>query len=292
MKFVDTHCHIHEDDYPLDRVEVLKNAANAGVTEIFCVGTDIKSSQDAIQFANEFDEKFGVKISATIGVHPHEVKDLVEADYDVLSNLVNCAQDSLPSKIKNGQISGPFLHEKTVLCAKLAGIGEIGLDYFYEFSPREVQIKALERQLQIASDHNLPVSFHVRDGAKNSHSAFVDFWSIIANFPKIRGVMHSFTDTRDNLNRALNNGFFIGVNGIITFNKDPDQTAMYRAIPLDRILLETDTPFLSPKPFRGKPNQPSRIREIAEFLAEFMNVPVEKIAEQTTKNARAFLSNQ
>ena len=257
MKLIDTHCHIHESDYPLDRATVLRDAATANVTEIFCIGTDVESSRDAVRFAREFDGKFGVKISATVGAHPHHAKDLVDADYDVLKKLATEA----------------------------VGMGEIGLDYFYEFSPRKAQIAALERQLQIAVDHNLPVVFHTRDGGKNSYSAFDDIWSIIDNFPGIRGIFHSFTDTRENLKRAVDRGFFIGVNGIMTFNKNPEQAEMYRTIPLDRMVIETDAPFLSPKPFRGKTNQPSYVRNIAEFIASTHSVSLAKIANQTTKNA-------
>lgn len=258
---VDTHCHIHRRDFPLDLHEVLENAAVNDVMKIFCVGSDLKSSREAIEFQQKFNNEFGVKIFTILGTHPHEAKNFTNDDEVDLRKLIRENQGTVK------------------------GIGEIGLDYFYEFSPRDKQIAVFEQQLQIAIDHDLPVSFHVRDKTETP-AVFDDFWPIINNFPQIRGVMHSFTDTRANLEIALSHGFYVGVNGIITFNKNPVQTEMYRAISLDRILLETDAPFLAPIPFRGKPDQPAYIKNIAEFLAEFANKSIQEIAEQTTKNAR------
>jgi len=257
---IDSHCHIHEDDYPLDPHEVLKNSAKNNVTKIFCIGTNLESSQKAVKFAKKFNDLSDVSIFATLGVHPHESLTFTDNDNIEIRKLIK----EKPSNIK--------------------GIGEIGLDYYYEFSPRDAQISAFESQLQIALDHSLPVSFHLRDDVKNPGRVFEDFWPIVSNFPKVRGIMHSFTDTHANMEIAIDRGFYIGVNGIVTFNKNPEQTKMYRSIPIERLVLETDAPYLSPTPFRGKISQPSYIKNIAEFLAEFLNKPIEEISEMTTKN--------
>jgi len=246
--FVDTHCHIHENDFSLDVDQVLENAQVAGVTKMICVGTSVESSQQAISFATD---KEG--IYASIGVHPHDTK----GGYDI----------------------NAFAGTSN----KIVAVGEIGLDYFYTNSPREVQIEALKAQLAVASAHDLPVIFHVRE-------AFDDFWPVFDSFPGLRGVLHSFTDTKEQLDKALERGLFIGVNGISTFSKDDVQKAMFDAIPLDRMIIETDAPFLTPNPFRGKVNEPAFVKIIAEYHAERRDISVEDIATATTTNATALFA--
>lgn len=187
-------------------------------------------------------------VFATVGVHPHDAKD----GYSAIAEFA--------------------------LQPKVVAIGEVGLDYFYAHTPRPIQINALEAQLQLAQDNKLPVSFHVRD-------AFDDFWPLLNNFPGIKGVLHSFTDTSAQLERGLAEGLYIGVNGISTFTKDERQKAMFMAIPLDRLLLETDAPFLTPSPFRGKINEPGLVKEVALHYAHTRGVDYGELARQTTVNA-------
>jgi len=241
---VDTHCHIHESDFPLPIVEVLEHAQVADVQKMICVGTSEKSSREAIDFANAHEN-----VWASIGVHPHDTKD----GYDELKSLAASSN-------------------------KIIAVGEIGLDYFYTHSPREMQMKALEHQIQLALAHDLPIIFHVRE-------AFEDFWPLFDKYPGIRGELHSFTDTKDNLDMAIARGLYIGVNGISTFTKDESQKTMFDSIPLDRLLLETDAPFLTPSPFRGKVNEPAFVRNIAEYHANRRAISVEEIASATTANA-------
>lgn len=155
---------------------------------------------------------------------------------------------------------------------KLVAIGEVGLDYHYETKNREAQIRLLEEMLQLAKDNDLPVSFHVRE-------AFDDFFAVVANFPEIRGVVHSFTDNKKNLKKVLEKGFFVGVNGLATYSTLP-------LPPLERIILETDAPFLTPVPNRGKINQPAYIKDIAIWLSNKTGLSLEEITEKTTENAR------
>ena len=155
--------------------------------------------------------------------------------------------------------------------AKLVAIGEVGLDYHYDGYNRGAQIRLFEQMLQLAQDNNLPVSFHIRE-------AFADFFPVVANFPKVRGVVHSFTDSKKVLKRILNEtDFFVGVNGLATYSTLP-------LPPLERILLETDAPFLAPIPHRGETNEPAYIADIAKWLAEKNELSVEQIAHQTTAN--------
>lgn len=157
---------------------------------------------------------------------------------------------------------------------RLVAIGEVGLDYRDGESNRPAQLKLFEQMLQLAKDHDLPLIFHIRD-------AFPDFFTMLDNFPNIRGVVHSFSDNADNLQKSLERGFYIGVNGLATFAPElPTEQ-----IPLEKMLLETDAPFLTPTPFRGTINEPARIREICAYVSKFKGESEAKVAEITTKNA-------
>ena len=164
---------------------------------------------------------------------------------------------------------------------KIVAIGEIGLDYFYENSDREAQKIILKAQLELAQKLNLPVSFHVRN-------AFEDFWPIfdeVSRNGKIRVVLHSFTDSKENLKQALRRDLFIGVNGISTFVKKPEELEMFDQIPLSKILIETDAPFLAPKGERGKPNQPAFSKLIVEDLAKKRGILTKETAKITSENS-------
>jgi len=248
MSLVDTHCHIHEADYPLPVDDVFDDARGNGVTHFICVGTSEDSSRRAVAFATDYKDTFAV-----VGVHPHDTK----YGYGQIAELAT----------KTGVV----------------GVGEIGLDYYYEYSSRETQQKALEAQIDIALQNNLPISFHVRD-------AFEDFWPIFRNFHGIRGVLHSFTDSQANLDKGLAEGLCVGINGISTFTKSDAQQAAFDSIPTDRILFETDAPFLTPSPFRGKINQPAYLRLVAEYHASRRGLSLDEIADITTTNARSLFT--
>ncbi len=245
---IDTHCHIHDANYPLDAGDVITRAHAAGVKQMIVVGTSEQSSREAVAFARNHEQVY-----AAIGVHPHDTKD----GYDEIAALA--AENNV------------------------VAIGEVGLDYFYTHTPRELQTAALEAQLQVAQDRALPVIFHVRE-------AFEDFWPIFNNFPGLHGVLHSFTDSQANAELAMARGLMIGLNGISTFTKDPVQQAMFANLPLDHIVFETDAPFLTPKPFRGTVNEPAFVRTIAEHHATIRGISLEEIAAATTANARALFA--
>lgn len=255
---IDTHCHIHDSDYSLPLSDVLQRAADAGIGQMICVGTSEQSSIDAIKLATGHDNIF-----AAVGVHPHDTKD----GYDHIAELAK--QDGV------------------------VAVGEIGLDYFYDNSPRDIQIKALESQIQTALDNNLPIIFHVRDASSaEQRTVWHDFWPIFDSFKGIRGVLHSFTDTQDNLDKAFERGLYIGVNGISTFTKDPAQQKLYATVPLEKMLLETDAPFLTPAPHRGTINQPAFVSEIAAFHASIRGINPGEVATATTSNAQNLFNLQ
>ncbi|MCL1929808.1 TatD family hydrolase [Candidatus Saccharibacteria bacterium] len=244
---IDAHAHIHEADFPFEWAEVLQNAQDAGINQIITVGTSVKDSRLAAKFAEQHDEVF-----ALVGIHPGEVIDGGLAE----------------------------LREIIEKSPKIVGFGDVGLDYHYENSqntPQE-QKELLKKILSLALERNLPVSFHVRD-------AFDDFWSIFDEFKgRIRGVLHSFTGSEDDLAKALQRGLFIGVNGIVTFAGDVRE--VIRKCPLKSIILETDAPFLAPAKLRGQQNQPANVAEVARFLARLYKVEVSVVDEITSKNTK------
>ena len=247
---IDTHCHIHWTDYQLDVDEVIKHAHDNGVEKIICVGTDYETSKLAIEFAAKHEG-----IYATVGIHPHYAQN---------------GLGDLEELIKNNLSS-------------IVAIGEIGLDYFRSQSPKFDQIKLLKEQIKLALKYNLPIIFHVREG-------FWDFWPVIDEImesgQKIRGVLHSFTDTTKNMQKGLDEGFFIGVNGYSTFAKDESQKEMFKLIPIDKMIFETDAPFLTPEPFRGKINEPAYIKSIAEYHGVERSISFDEISNITTQNSR------
>lgn len=213
---------------------------------MICVGTNTVSSKKAVEFAADCDGVF-----ASVGIHP---TDSIEG-FGGLADLIDT---------KNRQI---------------VAIGEIGLDYYRKNSPRDVQIKMLNYQIELAISNDLPIIFHVRE-------AFDDFWPIFDSFHKVRGVLHSFTDDAINAEKALQRGLLIGINGFCTFTKNEEQKQVYMSVPLDRVLLETDAPFLTPVPFRGKVNEPAYVREIADWHSKNRHIDFDEIASATTANAK------
>lgn len=257
MQLVDTHCHIHDKEYKFDIPKIFENAANQDVSTMICIGTSALDSQNAVEFAHKHPNCY-----ATVGLHPHDAK-LGEDDFEILASLANDP--------------------------KVVAIGEFGLDYFYENSPKADQIKALRYQLELALSANKPCVFHVREAQKQDKSAtgraFADFWPIFDEFTGIRGVIHSFSSSIEDLEEALKRGLYIGLNGIMTFTKDEKQLAAAKAVPLDRLLLETDSPFLTPTPKRGTINEPSNVRLVAEFLSRLRGESITTLADTTTGNA-------
>ena len=248
MRLVDSHCHIHDTEYYQENREEVYKRAVDAGVAMICVGTSLQDSQDAVNFANTHDDTWAV-----VGIHPHEASGGVDGVEDLLKHSNK----------------------------KLVGIGEVGLDYFYTNSPKPDQIIVLEQHLQWAVDYNLPISFHVRE-------AFDDFWPIFDNFHGLNGVLHSFTDSVENLEKALSRGLSIGVNGIATFAKN--RTDVYKAIPLEKMCLETDAPFLTPAPHRGKVNEPALLTHVAGYVANLQSINLSELSQATTRCANEIFS--
>lgn len=231
-----------------DPQPIIDDAVEAGVTRMICVGCTLGDSEMAVEVAGKSKNCW-----VSIGIHPHEAKDHLEKE----------TQDSFA---------------KLATAPKVVAVGECGLDYYYNHSEKADQIKLLEFQLDLAKTHNLPLIFHVR-------YAFDDFWSVFDQFQGLRGVIHSFSSDIRDLEQILSRGLYVGLNGIMTFTKNTDQLQAAKSLPLDKLLLETDAPFLTPSPNRSIICQPKHVRVTAEFLAGLRGESLEQIAQTTTENA-------
>ncbi|HXH76115.1 MAG TPA: TatD family hydrolase [Bacteriovoracaceae bacterium] len=246
---IETHCHL---DYlkaePLS--ELRRKAREAGIGKIITIGVDPDNLDGVRELSREHDE-----IYYTQGIHPHDAKAATEVEY---------------KKIRDRSVE-----------PKMVAVGEIGLDYHYNNSPPEVQRAAFEMQLQIAVETDLPVVIHTRD-------ADADTMAILKNFStslKRKGVVHSFTSSKELAEWVLGEGFCLGFNGIITFKKAENVQDVVKITPIDRILLETDAPFLTPVPHRGKENAPHYLPFIAAKVAELKGISVEEVMTQAYSNA-------
>jgi len=246
----------HSDTTIRTPEDVIKAARDVGVNRMLCIGTTLADSELATEFVATREGLW-----AAIGIHPHEAH----------RHLSAATKRRFAALLQDGR-----------LATKIVAIGECGLDYFYDHSPRESQIELLRFQIELALEHDLPLSFHVRE-------AFNDFWPIFESYrgAKIRGVLHSYTDNLTNLEKAVKHELYFGVNGIATFARNEAQHVIYRTIPQQLLLLETDAPFLTPAPFRGTICEPKHVRVTAEYLADLREETLEDLASAATTNARA-----
>jgi len=247
MEFIDSHCHLHFSDFLKDRQAVLRRAEQAGITQMIAVGVGLDDSRRAIDLA-----ALQPQVWASAGVHPHEAKDFDDQAKGQLRKLLNMS--------------------------RIVAAGEIGLDYYRLLSSKAEQQAALQAQIEIGLEAGLPFIFHVRD-------AWSDFWQTFDAYPRIQGVIHSFSGGPKQLEQALSRGLYIALNGIVTFTKDQALLMAAKAAPLDKLLLETDAPFLLPAGTKDKICEPMHVRTVAEFLAAHRGESLEKIATSTTKNA-------
>ncbi len=253
---IDTHCHINFDKYDEDRPLVLAQAQEAGVTQIINPAIDLATSREILRLCDQFDCLY-----AAVGIHPNSSADFSDSLLDELRALATHA--------------------------RVVAIGEIGLDYYWDDSPKAKQFEALEKQLELAANLELRVIIHNRD-ASDDVIAILENWSatLPPSLKECPGVLHSFSAPIEVAERALNCGFFLGFTGPITY-KNADQLRHIAAtVPLDRIVVETDGPFLTPVPHRGKRNEPAYIPLIVERLASLKQVSVEIMSQATTENAR------
>lgn len=248
---IDSHAHIDDQKFNEDREAVLENAQAAGVEIIINPGADEASSYRAV----EMSEKYPM-VYATVGIHPHDAKDYEPQKHDVL--LKEWAQKE-----------------------KVVAIGEIGLDYHYDYSPRDIQQDVFIRQLIIAKEVKLPIVIHNRESMEDMVRILKEHFT-----PEYGGIMHSYSGSVEMAKVFLEMGFYLSISGPLTFSnarKLPEVVAM---MPLDRLLVETDSPYLTPTPHRGKRNEPAYVRFVAAEIARIRGISLEEVSEITTENTR------
>ncbi len=272
MLLIDSHCHIDGEAFDADRDEVVARALDSGVAAILNVGTGDPHSDDfrrAVEVAEKYENVF-----ASVGVHPHDAKLYDDAAEEHLIELVRSSK-------------------------KVVAWGEIGLDYYYDHSPQDVQRDVFRRQIEIAKKLHLPVIIHSRDAnedtveilsraySRNSADSAFETSSeplAVSSMQKPVGVMHCFGGTPEMAKALMDIGFLISFAGNVTFKKAENLRDAARVVPLDKLLVETDCPFLTPIPFRGKRNEPSYVVHTANFLADLYGIDPQTLAEQTTAN--------
>ena len=245
----DTHAHMDDHAFDEDRLQLLAALPEQGVGLVMNPGCSLESSRKTDKLSREYDY-----IYAAVGSHPDvadEVNEVVLEEYREL-----CKQNP-----------------------KIKAIGEIGLDYHYEDIPREIQQKAFRLQMQLAKELDLPVIVHERD-------AHEDGMKVVDEFPEVKGVFHCYSGSAEMARELIKRGWYIGFTGVLTFKNARKAVEVAAAIPLDRIVLETDCPYMAPEPFRGKRNHPGYLYRMAERLAELRGVSVEEIHRITTENGK------
>jgi TatD DNase family protein len=247
--YVDTHCHLDFENFNDDRETVIQRAIKNKIEAIITIGTNVKSSQISIELADKF-----ATVYAAVGIHPNDCAEASEKSLQKISDLCSSS--------------------------KVVAIGEIGLDYYRDYSPKERQIKFFRKQLRIARETKLPVIIHNREAHSDIYDILVEEKS-----HDLKGVLHSFDGDPHFLDSVLSYNFYISFTGVVTF-RNADYDEIIKHVPLENLLLETDSPFLAPMPFRGKRNEPSYVKYTAEKIAQVKEISVEELAQVTSENAR------
>lgn len=248
--FFDSHCHLESEKFQGEIDIILENMQKAGVDKCICASSDMQTSRDIIALTQKYDSIYG-----TVGIHPHEARHFVEEDLQSLAEWQNLD--------------------------KILGIGEIGLDYYYDFSPREIQKEVLKKQIELAIDLNVPLMFHVRD-------AHGDMLEILKPYAIRRGVMHCFSGSLEVAKEYIKRGFVISFAGPLTFKNASKLPEIAKTVPMEQFFIETDSPYLSPVPYRGKRNEPAYVVEVAKKIAEIKGISLEQCAKQSYENVCRF----
>lgn len=255
MELIDSHAHIDFPQFAEDRDAMLERARAAGVTALLAIGTGPgpEKLDSALPFAEQHEW-----IYATVGIHPHEAKEVTPQHLEELAKLAK--------------------HPKVIAW------GEIGLDYYYDHSPREVQQKAFREQMELARQAKLPIVIHCRDAWADCLAMLGEHWSPTG----LGGILHCFTSTLEDAQRGIDMGFLVAFGGSLTYPKAQNIREVAKVLPLTNILLETDAPYLAPQAYRGKRNEPAYVMEVARTLASVRDLPAEEVAAASSGNFRRF----
>ena len=245
----DTHAHLDDRAFDEDRLELIASLPSQGVGLVMNPGCSLASSRNASNLSKQFDFLY-----AAVGSHPDAADEVNEAVLEEYRRL--CLENP-----------------------KIKAIGEIGLDYHYEDIPREIQLKAFRAQMALAAELNLPVIVHERE-------AHADGMAVVDEFPTVKGVFHCYSGSAEMASELVKRGWYIGFTGVLTFKNARKALEVAATVPLDRLVLETDCPYMAPEPFRGKRNHPGYLPKMAEKLAQIRDIPVEEVIRITTENAK------
>ena len=246
-QMIDSHAHLDEERFDEDRDELIKSLKENAISYVINPSSDMETSRRVVELSNKYDNIF-----AAVGIHPHDAEGFKEEDLDELREL---SKDE-----------------------RVVAIGEIGLDYYYDNSPREIQKEVFRKQLQLAYELDLPVIIHTRD-------AMGDTYDILKEFEgRVRGVMHCYTGSIEMAEKFIKMGFYISIAGPVTFKNAVNVREMAKQIPLERLLIETDSPYLAPVPNIGKRNDPTNVRYVADMLANLKEIQIDKIIEHSREN--------
>lgn len=261
MQFCDSHCHLESARYDADRTAVVARAQQSGVTMMVSCGSDLASSEREVNLAAQY-----CGVYAAVGIHGHQAVTALREQTEHVSTPV--LDEAVFQRIA-----------QLATCRNVVALGELGLDYHYDFSPRPVQQAILARQLELANELNLPVILHNRE-------ADADTMRIVAESPKVRGVLHCFLGGSDLAGWAVAHGLYLGVAGPVTYPKMEQLASVLCQVPRERLLIETDSPYLAPQARRRQRNEPGWVTYVAEKLGQILDLSLERVAELTLANAR------
>lgn len=244
---IDTHCHLNSHKFKDNLDEVINRALNNDVKVMIVVGFDHETNKKAIELAEKYPF-----IYATVGFHPTDAKDIEEDDFDKLIPLLN--------------------HDKVI------GVGECGLDFYWDKEHIEKQIQVFKRQIELSLEYNLPLIIHMRDASEATYN-------VLSEYENLKGIMHCYSGSKEMSEMFIKLGLHISLGGPVTFKNGHKPKSVAEVVPLEKLLVETDSPYLAPHPFRGKTNEPAKVKLIAEEIAKIKNMSYKDIADITSRNA-------
>lgn len=252
MRLIDSHCHLTDEAFDDDRLFILNDLSNFGLRGIINPATNLTDSKMAIELAEKYDNFY-----AMAGIHPEEVDKISEKDLEELENLTQ--------------------NEKVI------AIGEIGLDYYWKDDNKEHQKEIFIHQLKLARKVEKPAVIHVRDSKD-------DVIEILKDYQDLKIQIHCFSDDLETLEKYMEMGFYISIGGVVTFNNGTNEQNAARNVPIERLMLETDSPYLTPEPYRGLRNDPRRVVEVARTVADLRDMKIDKLAKKTYNNTKEFFN--
>lgn len=254
---IDSHTHLDDERFDYDRDIVISNLEENGINRVYNIGADIESSRTTVELANMYENIFAV-----VGVHPHSAS---EYNDDIERELIELAKNP-----------------------KVRAIGEIGLDYYYDNSPRDIQVEVFKKQIDLANRLNLPIVIHSRDASQETFDIVKES---IEKYPELKFLIHCFSQSVEMMKEYVKLGCYIALGGAVTFKNAINPKEVAKVVPLDRLLLETDCPYMAPVPMRGKRNEPMFIKHTAKEIALIRGMKVQELVEITDKNTLEFFND-